>query len=146
MATDETGASREGQEVKCLRATERQRLHALVAADVDVARRLHADDFQLVNPSGRILSKTEYLEGVASGFINYLAWEPGAIAVRLHGQVACLRYRAHTEIIVGGHHAPKLLQWHTDFYERRDGRWQVVWSQATAVAPGTAADEPSDTP
>ena len=23
--------------------------------------------------------------------------------------------------------------WHTDGYERRDGRWQVVWSQATRI-------------
>jgi hypothetical protein len=26
-----------------------------------------------------------------------------------------------------------LHAWHTDVYERRDGRWQVVWSQATTI-------------
>ena len=25
--------------------------------------------------------------------------------------------------------------WHTDLYEKRDGQWQIVWSQAIA-APG----------
>lgn len=135
MRTDETGAIREGQEVEQLRATERQRLRTLVEADVDVARRLHADDFQLINPAGRSLSKAEYLGGIASGVINYLVWEPGAIAVRLHDRVAFLRYQAHAEIIVAGQHMPLRRQWHTDLYEWRDGRWQVVWSQATAIVP-----------
>jgi len=57
MTTDAPGAIREGQEVEQLRATARQRLRALVEADVDVARRLHADDFQLINPAGRSVSK-----------------------------------------------------------------------------------------
>jgi hypothetical protein len=24
--------------------------------------------------------------------------------------------------------------WHTDHYERHDDRWQVIWSQATAIS------------
>ncbi len=146
MTAQGAGAVREGPEVDHLRATERERLRTLVEADIDKAQQLHADDFQLINPAGRTLSKAEYLGGVASGMINYLVWEPGAIEVRLHEQVACLRYQAHTEIVVNGQHAPRILQWHTDIYERRDGRWQVVWSQATAVALGTAAYEPPDRP
>ena len=23
--------------------------------------------------------------------------------------------------------------WHTDYYERRDDRWQVIWSHATEI-------------
>src|SRR4051794_13330605 len=120
---------------EAIRATERERLRALVAADVAVADRLHADDFQLINPLGGVISKEQYLGGIASGLINYLVWEPGEIAVRLHGPVAFLRYRAHIEIVVGGPQAPlqQLETWHTDSYELRDGRWQVVWSQATHI-------------
>ena len=42
-----------------IRITERERLRSLVDAKLEVARRLHADDFQLVNPSGGLLSKAE---------------------------------------------------------------------------------------
>lgn len=28
-----------------------------------------------------------------------------------------------------------LTCWHTDCYEWRNGRWQAVWSQATAISP-----------
>jgi hypothetical protein len=40
-----------------LRAIERERLRSLVDADVATARRLHADDFELINPKGGSLSK-----------------------------------------------------------------------------------------
>ena len=67
-----------------LRITERERLQALVAADLDVADRLHADDFQLITPSGLVLSKEQYLGKIASGELNYQVWEPDApIDVRL---------------------------------------------------------------
>lgn len=133
MTTDDTGAIQESQEVEELRETERRRLRALVEGNMAVAQPLHADDFQLINPAGRSITKGEYLGDVAYGVVNYRVWEPGEIAVRLHGRAAVLRYAAHTEIIVAGQHFPRRRQWHTDLYEHRDGRWQVVWSQATAI-------------
>ena len=43
-----------------LRTIERERLRSLVEADVERARRLHADDFQLINPAGGALSKDAF--------------------------------------------------------------------------------------
>ena len=116
-----------------IRATERQRLRALVSRDVEVARQLHADDFQLINPLGGTLSKEQYLGAVAVGDINYLVWEPESIEVRLYGEIALIRYRSQIEVEVQGQLVPRTHCWHTDAYERPDGRWQVVWSQATAI-------------
>jgi Domain of unknown function (DUF4440) len=123
------------EEADQVRATERERLRALVAADVETARMLHADDFQLVNPLGETLSKEQYLGGVASGEIDYLVWEPGSMEVRLHGTSAVIRYPSRLEIVVGGQKVPLRSYWHTDSYEKRADRWQVVWSQATEVQP-----------
>jgi hypothetical protein len=118
-----------------LRTVERARLQALVSADLDRASVLHADEFQLVNPAGESLSKDAYLGMIASGELRYLVWEPGEIAVRLHGpDAAVIRYRSVIEGVVGGRPIPRGRYWHTDAYERRGGRWQVVWSQATASA------------
>ena len=139
MAVDTEGILYDGPEVEHLRTIERARLRALVEANVDVARPLHADDFQLITPSGVALSKEEYLGRVASGHFDYRVWEPDAIAVRVQGKMALLRYQAHLDIVVGGHTGPPgpprppERYWHTDSYEQRDGRWQVVWSQATAI-------------
>ena len=116
-----------------LRDTERSRLRALVAGDMVMARSLHADDFQLVTPSGSMRSREEDLGAISAGHMRYLSWEPGEIAVRLHGDAAVLRYQAQLEINFGGQAVPRSRYWHIDSYERRDGRWQAVWSQATAI-------------
>jgi Domain of unknown function (DUF4440) len=129
----EPTASSADLEMDEIRATERERLRALVSADIEVARQLHADDFQLINPLGGALSKEQYLGAVAAGDINYIVWEPETIEVRLYGQVALIRYRSQIEIVVQGQHVPLRHYWHTDAYETRSGYWQVVWSQATAI-------------
>ena len=116
-----------------LRATERERVRSLVEGDVETARRLHADDFQLINPAGVTLSKTEYLDQIASGNLDYLIWEPEAMEVRLYGGAATIRYRAQAQAIATGQKTPLRRFWHTDVYEKRDGRWQAVWSQATLI-------------
>ncbi|HJR16664.1 MAG TPA: nuclear transport factor 2 family protein [Gemmatimonadales bacterium] len=125
--------SRDHGEADILRETERERLRALVAADVTRARQLHADDFQLINPLGGVLSKDEYLGAIGSGVVNYLFWEADTIAVRIYGDVAIVRYQSQLEIVVQGNHIPRQRYWHTDVYERREGQWQVVWSHATGI-------------
>jgi hypothetical protein len=112
---------------------ERDRLRALVEADMDRAAQLHADDFQLITPSGRALTKEQYLEAVRTRDIAYALWEAGEIVVRSHGDVAVIRYPAEIAFTVDGTLTPRGRYWHTDLYERRDGRWQVVWSQATEI-------------
>ena len=113
--------------------TERRRLRALVDADMELARTLHAEDFQLINPLGEVLNRAEYLDAVGTGRWDYTLWEPEEISVRLCGNAAVLRYRSMLQITVNGQQQPAQQHWHTDLYEKRGGQWQVVWSQATRV-------------
>lgn len=118
-----------------LRQIERERLRALVDGDLEVAGRLHADDFQLVIPSGVVWTKDRYLNALASGEHDYRLWEPEAeLDVRHYGDAAVVRYPARLEITFQGQQR-SLRAWHIDVYERRDGEWQVVWSQATERRP-----------
>jgi Domain of unknown function (DUF4440) len=121
-------------EADLIRSTERTRLRALVEADIETARRLHADDFQLINPLGGSLTKEQYLGGLASGALDYLTWDPETIEVRVYGRVAAIRYRSQLEIVVQGQKISLRRYWHTDLYEKRDGQWQVVWSHATEAS------------
>ena len=123
----------EGREAELLRSTERERLRALVTGDVERAKQLHTEDYQLINPLGGALSKQQYLGGIGSGQIRYLYWEPESIAVRLYGDVAALRYRSQLEIVVQGRHIPRQRYWHTDLYERHGAQWRAVWSHATSA-------------
>lgn len=122
-------------ECEDLRAVERARLLALVERNVELARTLHADDFQLVTPVGMTFSKDQYLGAIAAGGLIYRLWDPQQIEVRLYGQAAALRYRSSMEVSFGPHHLPRAEYWHTDLYERRGGAWQVVWSHATEIRP-----------
>lgn len=118
-------------EADLIRSIERTRVRALVEADIPTARRLHADDFQLINPLGGSLTKEQYLGAVASGNVDYLTWDPETIDVRVYGRVAAIRYRSQLEVVVQGQKISLRRYWHTDLYEKRDGQWQVVWSHAT---------------
>lgn len=117
-----------------LREIERSRLAALVAADMAVVEALHADDFQLVPPPGFELSRDDYLGAVAAGALDYLSFEPiSDITVRLYGRAAVLTYKSTIDIVAAGLGAFHHDAWHTYLYEKRQGRWQVVWEQATAI-------------
>lgn len=133
LTTHEGGIIREGAEADQIRTIEHKRLRAMVEANMEVARQLHADGFQLITPTGDSLSREQYLGAVASGEIDYLVWKPDAIDVRLSGEMALIRYSSQIEIVVGGQKIPLRHYWHTDSYERRNGQWQAVWSQATEI-------------
>jgi hypothetical protein len=117
-----------------LRDTEQRRLRALVAADLPVARALHADDYQLINPAGVTLSKQEYLEGIATGQLDYRVFDAMSdIAVLMGGDLACLRYQARIDIRFNDGSDSGVF-WHTDVYQLRRQGWLAVWSQATRIS------------
>lgn len=99
-----------------------------------VAERLHADDYQLITPGGVALSKQEYLSAVQEGELLYRTFEAAsAVSARVLGDGGVLRYRASIEMTASGRPYDGVF-WHTDYYERREGRWQAVWSQATRIS------------
>ena len=120
-------------ECDALRSIEKARLLALVERKVELAAPLHAADFQLITPVGMTLSKGQYLGAIAAGGLIYNAWDPQHIEVRLFEQVAAIRYQSSMQVTFGPHQIPRAEYWHTDLYEKRNGAWQVVWSQATGV-------------
>jgi Domain of unknown function (DUF4440) len=114
--------------------SQRARLRALVAADTKTAGRLLAPDFQLVNPGGATSGRDDYLASLAAGDIDYLAFQPTSpIVVRRSGDAAALRFQVHFDLVVGGSLRVTHEGWITELYEQRNGRWQIVWEQATAV-------------
>ncbi len=116
-----------------LPAIERTRLHALVDADTATARRMMASDFQAVTPSGDTLSLDDYLGAVAAGVIDYLVFKPvSRIAVRPSGDSAAIRYKVSFDLVAGGTRVTH-KGWITELWERRAGRWLLVWEHATAI-------------
>ena len=110
------------------RELERERTRSLVARDMDTAERLHADDYQLITPTGKTFNRKDYLNAIAAGPF-YAKWDLGIMEVRLSPTIAIVRYQARLEFPSGD----VVTCWHTDSYECQDGYWRAVWSQATAL-------------
>ena len=133
-ATMEERVAAGSGDAEAVRAAERSRLRALVDADMAAATPLHAADFQVINPLGLTASRDQYLQYVGSGTVDYLSWDPEEIDVRQRGRMAAIRYRSRVEMIVRGQRLAPTQAWNTGLYERRDGRWQLVWFQVTEIA------------
>jgi hypothetical protein len=121
-----------------LRALEHRRIRALVDRDLPTLEALHAPDYQLITPAGRVFTRERYLAALADGPF-YADWRAGEIAVRLSPAMGVVRYPAVLVFPSGR----EVRCWHTDVYEVRDGAWQAVWSQATELPP---ADGSTDAP
>ena len=118
-----------------LRKIEQEKLAALVAKDIPTLQRIHANDFQLVNPAGQELNRDDYINGIALGYIEYRQWEPESrIQVIPYGDGAVLRYRAQVEVAVQGEAQPVQHFWQVEVYEKRRDGWQTVFSQATRIS------------
>jgi Domain of unknown function (DUF4440) len=123
------------RQVERLRRLERKRLHALVDANVAVAGRLTAGNYQLINPLGEVLTRRDLLGGVGSGALDFVSdTVTSRIRVRLHGDAAVLRYRHTIDVAVPIGHLIHPA-WTTALYERRNGHWQIVWEQTGAIGP-----------
>jgi hypothetical protein len=120
-----------GSAAELLPDIERRRLRALAGADTVTAAPLHADDYQLITPNGSEMTKADYVGAIASGQLRYRTFEPvSEMAVMGDERVTVLRYRARISFDDG----PGMICWHTDCCRLREETWQVVWSQATAIA------------
>lgn len=116
---------------------ERRRTQALVARELPTLERMHAPEYQLITPAGRVFSRERYLGAIASAPF-YARWELGPIDTRLSAEMALLRYPATLTFPSGR----VVVCWHTDSYERRGDAWLAVWSQATEIAPPSSSPSP----
>jgi hypothetical protein len=118
-----------------LRKLEREKLAAFVAKDIETLQRIHARDFQMINPAGQELNRDDYLNGIALGFIEYRSWEPESqIQAIVYAEAAILRYRASVELAVQGEAQPPQRFWQVEVYEKRGETWQTVFSQSTRIS------------
>ena len=115
------------------RALEIDRTRALVERDLAAIERLHAPEYELVTPAGRIYTRARYLAAIAAEPF-YTAWEHGAMRVRASAAMAVVRYQARLTFPSGN----VVECWHIDTYELRGSEWLAVWSQATRLPDAVA--------
>lgn len=124
-----------------IRKTEREWLNCYLTRDAAVMDRIEADEFRIVYPDGRIVTKKQELESLKSASTPQadVAMDTEDEIVHIYGNTAVVtgnfiqkgRYKAGPR----NGQSFRIVNRYTDVYVKRDGDWRVVASQLTAVAP-----------
>lgn len=118
---------------------EREWASSAVTRNVDAVRRIEADDITVTYPDGTTGTKADDLRDVESGALSAEAWDLADLKVRvLDADTAVVTGRG---IIKNGKYKGpdgrtqvlKPEYRFTDVFERRNGRWQAIASQATTI-------------
>jgi len=99
-------------------------------ADLD---RFLASDFTLVTPNGEPLTRDDYLLALASGALVFNVVEAvPPIRIFTDGDQAVVAYSLKFDVS-DGRTTLKHEAWQTTVWEKRRGRWWMIWSQTTAT-------------
>lgn len=100
--------------------------------------RTYADEYTAINAVGKMFNKTEDIADTLSNTNTVTSAELSDVKVRVYGDTAVVTGRLHR---VGkdknGNFDRNYM--FTDTFIKRDGRWQVIATQATLVAPEATA-------
>jgi ketosteroid isomerase-like protein len=111
-------------------------LNAYVHWDLSVRDRYVADDFVGVDGSGNVYSKQQDMQELKEGTFAMQAFMTEGVQARIFGDSAIVTGRnTATSVYKGKEHTGTIR--YVDTFLRRDGRWQMVYSQDTNVADGT---------
>jgi ketosteroid isomerase-like protein len=115
-----------------LNQIEQQLAKAVVERDLQTYSSLLAPDWTTIDLTGRVLTKSQVMEELASKERQIEAATIDDIRVRDLGEVAVVTGRTTATGSYQGKRSTVVLRF-TDVFARRDGKWQVVASQGTQV-------------
>ncbi len=124
----------QGAEGTALRKLEQEWADAVAKHDVDAITRIESDDFTSTDPDGVVSHKAEDIAVAKSGDLKISNFQLNDIKVSVYGDAAVVTGKTTFRATVHDQPLGGDFRW-TDVFIRRDGKWQVVASQATTIAP-----------
>lgn len=113
---------------------ESMRFLAQLEGNVPALEQGIADEAVYTHTSGLVQTKEEYLHGVKGGLVHYRRLEPSNRASRVYGNIGL----THGTIAMDAGPDRQTVARYTGVYIHRDGRWQLLSWQTTAIAPPPA--------
>jgi len=115
-----------------VRSLEEARGQALIHADTVALSQMVAPDFTEVSRLGTLRTRADNIRDIASGDLKLLTVRYDSLTVRIYGDVAVLQGIAdNTGTFHGFPFRGKIR--YTRVFVRREGRWQAVTMQQTAM-------------
>ncbi|HVG21241.1 MAG TPA: DUF4440 domain-containing protein, partial [Blastocatellia bacterium] len=111
---------------------ERAWLDAYLNRDVNAMEQIESDDFTITHADGQVITKAQEIANLrkAAARDSSLSFSTEDTKVRLYGDTAIL-----TGIFVSKSKTSTERSRYTDVYVKRNGRWQVVASHLSRLAP-----------
>jgi ketosteroid isomerase-like protein len=103
---------------------------AIVSNDAEAIGQVLAEDWIIIDPDGRVIDKSRFLEAISSGKLSHQAMDSHDVRVRVYGQSACVTALTTTRGKFMGQEFTSQER-ATDMFVQKDGRWQCVVSQLT---------------
>jgi hypothetical protein len=134
LGTGPAVAQRSGSDsaAASVRAAETARRQALLAADTVALSRMLGEEFIEISRRGTVRTRAENLQEIASRDLTLTTVSYDSLTVRVYGDIALLMGIAdNVGTYRGFAFTGKIC--YTRVFVRRDGRWQAVAMQQTAV-------------
>ncbi len=111
---------------------EARRWNAMIAKDTATLAELFADEMSYTHSNALVDTKASYLKAIEKGTFDYQAVKRSDDAITVFGDTALLTGRAEIDVNGGGRQL-HLNARYTVIWLRRDGRWQFLAWQSTAI-------------
>jgi uncharacterized protein (TIGR02246 family) len=108
------------------------RYEAMKNADAKLMGELFADDFVYQTLLGSTHSKTSYIAQFVAGDVKITSFRRENSRVKFYGDVATVMATTHLDIAFKGEPRQVSL-FYLNVWVKRDGRWQLVARQSTAL-------------
>jgi hypothetical protein len=112
---------------------ENEFLAAALRSDAAAIEPMLADDFYFIAADGAVQRKADFLAPIRSGDLKILATEMRDVVVHFSsGDMVVLTYRSTDRGMFKGTEFSGDFRW-TDVVVKRNGRWQFLMAQGTAI-------------
>jgi ketosteroid isomerase-like protein len=109
---------------------ERDFAAAVLSNDSDAIGKFLTDDWAIVDADGGVIDKARFLSVIKSGTLVHEEMELDDLTVRAHGDSALVTTVTSTKGKFAGQEFTTQER-ATDFFVKRNGRWQCAFSQLT---------------
>ena len=104
---------------------DQERIHAQITADTIALRRIYADDFLGIGPTGVVRNKAEVIADFSTHALTYQSITTAEVHVRVYGNTAVETGRSTMVGQDRGKDVPRENRF-TRVWVMTDGRWQLV--------------------
>ena len=104
---------------------DQERIHAQITADTIALRRIYADDFLGIGPTGVVRNKAEVIADFTTHALTYQSITTAEVRVRVYGNTAVETGRSTMVGQDRGKDVPRENRF-TRVWVMTDGRWQLV--------------------